>query len=159
MITLRYGNRRPHVAFEGSIACQCTEDDQEDDGGDDGGDGDGGDGDGGGGDDGGDHGDHDGDGDADNGGGGGGDDEMMMIVVMLIMMVIMAVASGGGQGGAALKPKHVFEHLGSFRYRVMWLLLKNHHQDQVRTWSSFRKWHFRASKFEKFLGEHAPKPP
>ena len=27
------------------------------------------------------------------------------------------------------------------------------------SWNGFRKWHFRASKFQKFLGEHAPDPP
>ena len=26
------------------------------------------------------------------------------------------------------------------------------------SWNGFRKWHFRASKFQKFLGKHAPRP-
>ena len=39
------------------------------------------------------------------------------------------------------------------------LPLKNHYVGQVRTWNGFQKLHFRASKFKKFLGEHAPGPP
>ena len=57
-----------------------------------------------------------------------------------------------------IKPKYIFERLGSFRDGVVWLPLKNH-QDQVRTWNGFRIWHFRASKFQEFLGKHTPRPP
>ena len=45
-------------------------------------------------------------------------------------------------------PKYVLEHCGSFSYGVVWLPLKNHYLDRVRT-----------SKFHKFLGEHAPQTP
>ena len=41
------------------------------------------------------------------------------------------------------KPKDVLERLGSFRYGVVWLPLKNHHLSCIGFW----KWHFRACKF------------
>ena len=43
-----------------------------------------------------------------------------------------------------------------FRYGVVWLPLKNHHLDQARTWNGFRKWHFRASKFQKHFWGSMP---
>ena len=87
-------------------------------------------------------------------------------------MKYMAVASRREGGGIScphsqkmshwriLETQVVLELLGSFRYRVIWLLLKNHHLDQlhVRTWNGFRKRQFRASTFQKFLGQHARSP-
>ena len=87
----------------------------------------------------------------------------------------MAVDSGGARGAVApfpsphpsqenqpLKNTRNQSHtwtFGEFRYGVVWLPLKNHHLDPVRTWNGFRKWHFRASEFQQFLGEHAPNHP
>ena len=72
----------------------------------------------------------------------------------------MAVASGGARGAVAspvqkspLKNNRnqntYLNILGSFRYGVVWLPLKNHYLGQVRTWNGFQKWHFRASKYKK----------
>ena len=68
--------------------------------------------------------------------------------------ILMAVARGGGLGGRGRDEggggggaaKYVLERLGSFRYGVAWLLLKNHHL----SWIGFCKWHFRP-RTHKFL--------
>ena len=81
----------------------------------------------------------------------------------------MAVASGGAKGKlppslsptppvkkSPLKNNRSQNTYLEFLYGVVWLPLKNHYLDQVRTWNRFRKWYFRASKFKKFLGEQTP---
>ena len=76
---------------------------------------------------------------------------------------IMAVASGGAREAVAPQPENHHWTIidakisiwtfGLFSVRSH-MILKNHHQDQVKSWNGFRKWHFRAS-VQKCLGVHA----